>query len=229
MQQQRPGRAVAGSAARCLCTAAVGGLAWASTARPRLDTLQERPAGACVACVRAGPRLRQGLAGRDAVASAACCGFHSQRAACQACPALTQRPESTCSALLQRSVVWRSAHGQRAHLLCASLPLCFRVSAPAKDGVRGSLLGAVDRAPAAPEATLEAGTAAASADRVRRLGLLIRLRKLYRNLLRAEGLLAQAAPVYRPPLPLPGGPLPGRASVLAQSNRPPPPVCPPLP
>jgi len=81
----------------------MGGLAWASTARPRLDTLQERPASACVARVRAGARLRQGLAGRAAVASAACCGFHSQRAACQARPALTPRPESMCSALLQRS------------------------------------------------------------------------------------------------------------------------------
>ena len=101
-------------------------------------------------------------------------------------------------------MVWRSARGQRAHLLCAPLPLCFRVSAPPADSGRGGLLGAVARAPAAPDAALEAGGAAASADRVRRLGLLIRLRKLYRNLLRAEGLLAQAAPVYRPPPPLPG-------------------------
>ena len=50
----------------------------------------------------------------------------------------------------------------------------------------------------------EADAVLQSADRVRRLGLLIRLRKLYRNLLRADGLLAQAAPVYRPPAELPG-------------------------
>ncbi len=52
----------------------------------------------------------------------------------------------------------------------------------------------------------EADAVLQSADRVRRLGLLIRLRKLYRNLLRADGLLAQAAPVYRPPAELPGMP-----------------------
>ena len=39
---------------------------------------------------------------------------------------------------------------------------------------------------------------ATSAARVERLGVLIRLRKLYRNLLRADGLLAEAAPVYQP-------------------------------
>ena len=39
---------------------------------------------------------------------------------------------------------------------------------------------------------------------MRRLGLLIRLRKLYRNLLRADGLLAQDSPIYRAPPPLPG-------------------------
>ncbi len=39
---------------------------------------------------------------------------------------------------------------------------------------------------------------AVSAARVERLGVLIRLRKLYRNLLRAEGLLAEPSPVYQP-------------------------------
>ena len=38
-----------------------------------------------------------------------------------------------------------------------------------------------------------------SAARVERLETLIRLRKLYRNLLRADRLLAQPAPVYQPP------------------------------
>lgn len=40
--------------------------------------------------------------------------------------------------------------------------------------------------------------APATAPRVQRLEVLIRLRKLYRNLLRADGLLAQPSPVYQP-------------------------------
>lgn len=60
------------------------------------------------------------------------------------------------------------------------------------------------RAPASTEAATEADAAALSGDRVRRLGLLIRLRKLYRNLLRADGLLAQGSPIYCAPPPLPG-------------------------
>jgi hypothetical protein len=39
---------------------------------------------------------------------------------------------------------------------------------------------------------------ALSAKRVRRLDILVQLRKLYRNLIRAEGLLALQSPVYRP-------------------------------
>lgn len=39
---------------------------------------------------------------------------------------------------------------------------------------------------------------AAAAARVQRLEVLIGLRKLYRNLLRADGLLAQPSPVYQP-------------------------------
>lgn len=39
---------------------------------------------------------------------------------------------------------------------------------------------------------------AAVALRVQRLEILIRLRKLYRNLLRADGLLMQPSPVYQP-------------------------------
>ena len=66
---------------------------------------------------------------------------------------------------------------------------------------RGALHG---RAPASAEAATEAEAAALSGDRVRRLGLLIRLRKLYRNLLRADGLLAQDSPIYCAPAPLPG-------------------------
>ncbi len=54
------------------------------------------------------------------------------------------------------------------------------------------------------ETASEADAAAASGDRVRRLGLLIRLRKLYRNLLRADGLLAQDSPIYSAPPLLPG-------------------------
>jgi hypothetical protein len=39
---------------------------------------------------------------------------------------------------------------------------------------------------------------ALSAKRVRRLDILVQLRKLYRNHIRAEGLLALQSPVYRP-------------------------------
>ncbi len=51
----------------------------------------------------------------------------------------------------------------------------------------------------AEAAVLDEGEeAAARAPRVQRLEVLIRLRKLYRNLLRADGLLAQPSPVYQP-------------------------------
>lgn len=55
---------------------------------------------------------------------------------------------------------------------------------------------------AQPRADVRAGdlpdAPATSAARVERLGVLIRLRKLYRNLLRADGLLAEPSPVYQP-------------------------------
>lgn len=44
----------------------------------------------------------------------------------------------------------------------------------------------------------EQEAAAEVAPRVQRLEVLIRLRKLYRNLLRADGLLAQPSPIYQP-------------------------------
>ncbi|BDA41254.1 probable mitochondrial proton/calcium exchanger protein at C-terminar half [Coccomyxa sp. Obi] len=47
-------------------------------------------------------------------------------------------------------------------------------------------------------AVLDEEEAPATAPRVQRLEVLIRLRKLYRNLLRADGLLAQPSPVYQP-------------------------------
>ena len=39
---------------------------------------------------------------------------------------------------------------------------------------------------------------ALSAKRVRRLDILVQLRKVYRNLIRAEGLLTLPSPVYQP-------------------------------
>ena len=52
---------------------------------------------------------------------------------------------------------------------------------------------------AAERSDVESEAPAAAAARVQRLEVLIGLRKLYRNLLRADGLLAQPSPVYQPP------------------------------
>ena len=50
-----------------------------------------------------------------------------------------------------------------------------------------------------PEAPAAADPVTTSAERVKRLKILVQLRKLYRNLLRAERLLATSSPVYQKP------------------------------
>ena len=55
---------------------------------------------------------------------------------------------------------------------------------------------------AQPEIAGECRGVAKSAKRIRRLEILISLRKMYRNMLRAQGLLAQPSPVFQSTAPL---------------------------
>ena len=81
---------------------------------------------------------------------------------------------------------------------------------------RGPACADVCRRPDNQAVTSATDPIALSAKRVRRLDILVQLRKVYRNLIRAEGLLTLPTPVYRPAGAVRG---PGRNSASHELRR----------